>query len=413
MAYEMSLSFAASMAMSSGSKTAYDLNAAFTMNSSGTKAVFYRFVSPVSLSSGTVVAYFFVSGGLGSPTDVRAAVWSACQAGEDIDNPNTGGAAIATSGAVDCSAFVSTPGWATFTITGVSMTAGLAYYVILDNRTGTPASHYPSVVYRAAACFHSMSNADNSTYLFQSGYTGDGFTAAAPTISSNAAGVVKIGSAIFGNPWVDAGGAHASNANDRGNRYTFKEDVVVSGIVGIADTNLSGFEINNASSGANLVTAGVATGDIYRQQKGGVCRFSPVTLSAGVAYDVVMTAGASDTFGTIYYMGEASPPADVAACRCVNIGYVDGDTPGSYTLDTTKVMRMNLIIDDMPLIDTPTVGNVTEDDTVRGGAGTFAVPAEADVENGVQYGAGGTEFTGTLTGGGGSVDLPEPIMIGA
>ena len=33
--------------------------------------------------------------------------------------------------------------------------------------------------------------------------------------------------------------------------------------------------------------------------------------------------------------------------------------------------------------------------------GTLVQPAEADVKNGVSYGAGGTEFTGTLVGGGG------------
>jgi len=33
--------------------------------------------------------------------------------------------------------------------------------------------------------------------------------------------------------------------------------------------------------------------------------------------------------------------------------------------------------------------------------GNLVVPAEADVENGVNYGASGTEFTGTLIGGGG------------
>jgi len=37
-----------------------------------------------------------------------------------------------------------------------------------------------------------------------------------------------------------------------------------------------------------------------------------------------------------------------------------------------------------------------------GGVGTFAVPAVADVESGVSYGADGTEFTGTLDVAGGS-----------
>jgi hypothetical protein len=51
--------------------------------------------------------------------------------------------------------------------------------------------------------------------------------------------------------------------------------------------------------------------------------------------------------------------------------------------------------------DYPAVGNVQNDDTVDGATGTLTLPAVGDVETGVQYGAGGTEFTGTLTAGSG------------
>jgi hypothetical protein len=54
-----------------------------------------------------------------------------------------------------------------------------------------------------------------------------------------------------------------------------------------------------------------------------------------------------------------------------------------------------------PLPDFPAVGNVQNDDTVDGAAGTLTLPAVEDVETGVTYGAGGTEFTGTLAAGGG------------
>jgi len=49
--------------------------------------------------------------------------------------------------------------------------------------------------------------------------------------------------------------------------------------------------------------------------------------------------------------------------------------------------------------DFPDVGNVLDDDTVNNQPGTFANVAEDDVENGVQWGADGTEFTGTLVEG--------------
>lgn len=44
--------------------------------------------------------------------------------------------------------------------------------------------------------------------------------------------------------------------------------------------------------------------------------------------------------------------------------------------------------------------------------GTFAVPAESQVEDGVQYGAGGTEFTGTFVGGGGGIYPPTDDVDG-
>jgi hypothetical protein len=58
----------------------------------------------------------------------------------------------------------------------------------------------------------------------------------------------------------------------------------------------------------------------------------------------------------------------------------------------------------------PAVGDVESGVTFGDGAaltGTFVVPAEEDVEDGVTYGAGGTEFEGTLAGGGGNVIVIE------
>ena len=49
-----------------------------------------------------------------------------------------------------------------------------------------------------------------------------------------------------------------------------------------------------------------------------------------------------------------------------------------------------------PAVDTPEVTNTLDDDTTGGVAGTYEAALVADVESGVQYGAGGTEFTGTL-----------------
>lgn len=52
--------------------------------------------------------------------------------------------------------------------------------------------------------------------------------------------------------------------------------------------------------------------------------------------------------------------------------------------------------------DFPDAGNVTEDDYTDGVPGTYHEAAAAEVESGVQFGAGGTEYTGTLEAGGGT-----------
>lgn len=62
-----------------------------------------------------------------------------------------------------------------------------------------------------------------------------------------------------------------------------------------------------------------------------------------------------------------------------------------------------------PTVDYPDVGNVHEDDTVGGSAGTLTLPTEAQVEKDVQFGAGGTEFTGTLEASGGHRTAFQPM----
>ncbi len=46
--------------------------------------------------------------------------------------------------------------------------------------------------------------------------------------------------------------------------------------------------------------------------------------------------------------------------------------------------------------DRPSVGNVLDDDTVAGDAGTFANIATGDVRDGEFWGEDGTEYEGTL-----------------
>jgi hypothetical protein len=63
----------------------------------------------------------------------------------------------------------------------------------------------------------------------------------------------------------------------------------------------------------------------------------------------------------------------------------------------------------------PAVGDV-RDAVIYGASnefiGTLVLPAEADVESGVDYGAGGTEFTGTLVAGGGGDQWATDLVAG-
>lgn len=94
-------------------------------------------------------------------------------------------------------------------------------------------------------------------------------------------------------------------------------------------------------------------------------------------------------------------------------GYASDD----YRLGPTSPARQNgipsyLDIGALQRIeDYPAVGNVTADDTVDGSTGTYHEAAASEVQSGVQFGAGGTEYTGTLSGGSG-IWMPRPRQIG-
>ena len=328
-----------------GAKTSLSLDSAFVFETSG-DVVFTRFSSPVAQTNGALTVYAFVEAVTGSPTAVRCAVYNGAQdPSDDQDRPEAGGSALATSGDVDASSAAGT--WITFSLSSLTLVESQTYYVIIFNATGTPGSNYPDIAHRGYVDAANPSQRGGQGFI--AAFTTNGFSAD-PT-SAQPARLAPIcikfnDGTLMGNPYVD-NVAHASNQNDRGSRFTFTEDVTVGYVIwNTVDTNIANFEINKASGGDNIVTV---TLDRYLRVDTNHARFSPVTLTGGVAYDFVLTAGANDTFGTIAFMGEASPPADVIACR-IGGGHVDGTTPGSYALDTTKFFLVTVLIDDNPAI---------------------------------------------------------------
>jgi hypothetical protein len=152
----------------------------------------------------------------------------------------------------------------------------------------------------------------------------------------------------MGMPYV-ATSAHANNSNDRGIRVQFSEDVVVSGIFVMSTSSGLSAATIYTTGGSTVVTS---AGDAGIEQRSMCYRFAPTTLTGGTAYDVVAELAANSTMGTYYTMGEleADVPADVLACRIASMASVDGATPGSYTVDTSQITLMGLLIDDHPAI---------------------------------------------------------------
>lgn len=343
----MSLIYGTSLGMCVGSANvntsfpAISLDFAFTYETGG-DAWAMRFVNPVAQSAGTLTVHVFVSTILGSPTDVRAAVYNGPGTADDQDRPEAGGSPLATSGAVDLSGTTGT--WVTFTITGVTLVAGQTYYVIIDNRTGTPGTNYPRIRYQG------FFNRFNATWLqshTRALYTTDGFTSDPTAGTGYAPCVLKFDDGtLYGLPYVELD-ALASSTDDVGNRYAFEEDVTVVGASFKGNNNYTGFEINEAVGGANVLTATI---DRYARLDAGAIVFSPpVRLKGGRAYDCVITRSVAGTWNT-GYMGEASGalPADVLACRMNGMAAVHGATPGSYTLDTARLSQMAILLDNNP-----------------------------------------------------------------
>jgi len=328
-----------------GTLTTFDLDSAFVHGTSG-DAWLCRFISPVSQTDAALNLYVWVNAVTGSPTDVRLGVYRGAQAGQDPQRPETAGGSspLAESAATDLSAMAGH--WATFTIASVSLTRGFTYFLILDNRTTTPASHFPAIAVRGK--WNGASGAEGCGFEMVGSST-NGITTDPTLLVYPGPAVIAFGDGtLLGNPYV-GDVTHASNANDRGIRYRFAEDVLVSGFAlnGVSAAAATA-ELNATVGGAN-----VATQALDLSAANGVAmasRWTPTTLTAGISYDAVMTFSGNTSSGGIINMGEAAPPTDVQACRPQGaLGYVDGATPGSYTFDPLSLMLGVLVVDDVPV----------------------------------------------------------------
>lgn len=331
------MAYGASTTTVSGTTTLLDAN---FVNATSGKCIAMRFISPVSQSSAAFTFYAFMTTKAASPTDIRVAVFAGPSGAMDDDRPDTG-AALGTSAAVDVSAQTNNT-WTTFTISSLSLTAGLTYWAVLYNNTGTPGTNTATYMTRGLA-----------TGLTQSGRfpcynTTDGFTTDPTAVAGTADApfVMKFSDgSLVGMPYV-VSTSHANNTNDRGMRFTFDADTTVLGIYvgGTIGTTSSTVKVY---VGASEVATTPTLDKSIINNNGMIYFSSPYTFPAATAVDVVVKYGSSaTTFPTI---GEgSSAPSDVTACLLAGVSYVDGATPGSYTATAGAITGFYLILDNIP-----------------------------------------------------------------
>lgn len=316
--------------------TTLALNDNFVNATSGS-AYAVRFSAPVGQSSAALTVYAYMTTKTGSPTAITAGIWAGPSGVMDAQRPDTG-AALATV-AVDVST-QSNNTWTTFSISSVSLTAGATYWLVIYNATGTPASN--NATYMTRGNTGNMGLARFPAWTTTNGFTTD------PTVvsaSSEAPVVLKFSDgSIIGSPYTVTT-AHASNANDRGNRYTFDAATTVSGVI-LASTMLaSSITAVKVYQGASEV-ASVTLDRSQINNAGAVYFSSSVSFAASSAYDVVCKYSGATVQGG-YTDAGTSPPSDVTSCMPAGLQYVDGATPGSYTA-TNAATGIFLLIDNVP-----------------------------------------------------------------
>jgi hypothetical protein len=316
------------------STTNLDIDSNFSFGVSG-DAFLVRFNTPVAQTSGNLTVYAYLVTKTGSPTSVTCAIYAGSSGADDAQRPNSTVVATVTN---DLSA-ASNATWQTFSLTGVTLTQGATYWVIITNGTGTPGSNFPQFRVRSLNLWTSNR---------MPGYiTADG-VATDPSLQGAAADgpiVIKFDdNSLMGNPYVVTT-AHANNQNDRGQRFKFDADVDFAGFIDMNMLPAAATGTFDLYQGASLLES--ITLDRSQANNAGVVWFSQIRrFTAGVAYDLVWNPTSNTTIG-LYVNAGASAPADVDACLLQNFSYVDGATPGSYTATVGAITSLILMPDNL------------------------------------------------------------------
>ncbi len=319
--------------------TTTTLNANFVNATSG-MAIAMRFCSPITQSSAALTFYAYLTSKAASPTAIKVAIFAGPSGAMDDDRPDTG-AALSTSAAVDVSAQTNNT-WTTFSLSSLSLTAGLTYWAVLYNDTGTPGTNTATYMTRGLNVGIAQSG------RFPCYNTTDGFTTDPTAVATTAEApfVMKFSDgSLIGCPYV-VSNSHASNANDRGMRFTLDAATKVLGVYGQGTIGTLVTTVK-AYVGASEV-ATTPTLDKNTINNNGVIYFTTAyTFPAGTAVDVVFKYSGNAT-NMPYFNEGASAPADVTACLNQGIAYVDGATPGSYSATAGAASGFFLLLDNIP-----------------------------------------------------------------
>lgn len=336
-----------------GTLTSFLVDSAFVFETSG-DFVGTHLVAPIAFTS--IEVYFYCTADSGTTSSFNIQMRNGQGASGDVDRPETGGSTIGTPGtAVDCNGAANT--WVgPFSITGITSTVGDDYFILLENLSGTPGTDNANFAIRAAM----DGLGSSSTGAMIHGVSGtDGFMASDPTVSaSQFPGLVKFNDGSYiGNVYVEDG-ASSSGTNWRGNRITFDEDTVVSGLRIIASSgSLDGALVRLYEGSTQRAT--VTMNRVQAQRATIAPRFDAFTCVGGTAYDFVVQPASSSTVISAYDMGQGTIPADILAGGFYQTTAVEGATPGSFTESTDKAFKVVVIIDSHPAVAGGSGGLIT------------------------------------------------------
>ncbi len=380
----------------------------------------YSFIAPKSPFSGAMKLFQFrwlASSPSGSPK-VTAYLYS-----DNNGQPN----ALLTNGTSAESGVISA-GWVSSTWSGTlpTLTEGTQYWILLKCTSGT------SVVVSACAAtqtgFPSALIGGTGTPLWRA--LGDASTDSGSTWGGTDRGTVqgfRIGitdgsdTAYFGVPGPSASGTlnttsqRVDGTQQAGFLVTTPADckVRVKSVAlivrKVGSPGALSLKVYSGSSTDALATSNaIPAANITTGVQAATFDFSTVLeLSASTLYRFVLSAASGDNTTNYYYTYASTIDSDSVSGGTVDLapwglGFCVLDT--TWDADTLTLWVPAMLIldstDPFGAWDFPDVGNVTEDDTVNGVAGTYHEATEAEVQNGVTFGAD-EELTGSYVGGGG------------